>query len=128
MGRQSRSDPTFPIFVVIATAFIFVFVYVTFPRRDAPARTSAAANATVAAPAIKLTPTSPKKRARSPDPIHNVALRLRARVGNKAPASEAGFRLAEPTHGEDQRAERDCDQCYGEMVRRSRFPLYVWRL
>jgi hypothetical protein len=76
MEGQRRSDPTFPVFLLLAAVF-FVFAYVTFPRRDAALPTSAAAKAGAAPPEIKLTLTSAKKRARSFLPIRTAALRLR---------------------------------------------------
>jgi len=65
MEGQRRSDPTFPVFLLLATVFFFVFAYVTFPRRYAALPTSAAAEARAAPPEIKLTLISAKKRARS---------------------------------------------------------------
>ncbi len=43
MEKHERSDPTFPIFVVLATIFIVVLMYVTFPRHEAPAPASSGA-------------------------------------------------------------------------------------
>jgi hypothetical protein len=40
MEKGERSDPTFTVFVVLATIFLVVLMYVTFPRHDAPAPTS----------------------------------------------------------------------------------------
>ena len=36
MEKHERSDPTFPIFVVLASIFIVVLMVVTFPRHDGP--------------------------------------------------------------------------------------------
>ena len=36
MEKHERSDPTFPIFVVLASIFIVVLMFVTFPRHDGP--------------------------------------------------------------------------------------------
>ncbi len=36
METRESSDPTFPIFVVLAAIFIVVLMYVTFPRHEAP--------------------------------------------------------------------------------------------
>jgi hypothetical protein len=76
MERGSRNDPTFPIFLVLSTVFFFVFVYATFPRRDAPPPTSRAVNGRTPAPE-KPMEASGRKRTRWPDPMRNVALRLR---------------------------------------------------
>ena len=43
METRERSDPTFPIFVVLATIFIVVIMYVTFPRHESPAPASSSA-------------------------------------------------------------------------------------
>ena len=37
MEQSERSDPTFAIFVVLATVFLVVVMYVTFPRQEAQA-------------------------------------------------------------------------------------------
>jgi hypothetical protein len=34
MADRQRSDPTFPIFVVLAAIFIFALMYATFPRHE----------------------------------------------------------------------------------------------
>ena len=34
MEKHERSDPTFPIFVVLASIFIVALMYVTFPRHE----------------------------------------------------------------------------------------------
>jgi hypothetical protein len=34
MADRRRSDPTFPIFVVLAAIFIFALMYATFPRHE----------------------------------------------------------------------------------------------
>ena len=44
MQSSHRTDPTFPIFVVLAAIFIFSIMYATWPRLEAP--TPAAASAT----------------------------------------------------------------------------------
>jgi hypothetical protein len=77
MERGSRNDPTFPIFLVLSTVFFFVFVYATFPRRDAPPPSSRAVNGRIPAPESKPMEASGRKRTRWPDPMRNVALRLR---------------------------------------------------
>ena len=37
MEQSEHSDPTFAIFVVLATIFLVVVMYVTFPRQEAQA-------------------------------------------------------------------------------------------
>ena len=41
--QTERSDPTFTIFVVLATIFLVVVMYVTFPRQEAQAPASSSA-------------------------------------------------------------------------------------
>jgi hypothetical protein len=43
MEHSERSDPTFTIFVVLATIFLIVVMYVTFPRQEAQAPASSKA-------------------------------------------------------------------------------------
>ena len=72
-----RSDPAFPIFLLLATVFFSVFAYITFPQRDPALPTSVAGNVRAAPPGIKPALTSAKKRARSFLPVRTAALRLR---------------------------------------------------
>ena len=37
MEKGERSDPTFGVFVVLATVFIVAVMYATFPRQEAQA-------------------------------------------------------------------------------------------
>ena len=46
MEKHERSDPTFPIFVVLASIFIVVLMFVTFPRHDGPVIASSSESAT----------------------------------------------------------------------------------
>jgi hypothetical protein len=43
MEQSERSDPTFTVFVVLATIFLVVVMYVTFPRQEAQAPASSKA-------------------------------------------------------------------------------------
>ena len=43
MEQSERNDPTFTIFVVLATIFLVVVMYVTFPRQEAQAPASSKA-------------------------------------------------------------------------------------
>jgi hypothetical protein len=40
MEQGERSDPTFTVFVVLATIFLVVLMFVTFPRHEAPVSAS----------------------------------------------------------------------------------------
>ena len=40
MEKDERSDPTFTVFVVLATIFLVVLMYVTFPRHEGPVPSS----------------------------------------------------------------------------------------
>ena len=41
MEKHERSDPTFSVFVVLGIVFLVSFMYITFPRHDAPTSPSA---------------------------------------------------------------------------------------
>ena len=41
MEKHERSDPTFSVFLVLSVIFLVSFMYITFPRHDAPTSSSA---------------------------------------------------------------------------------------
>jgi hypothetical protein len=40
MDKGERSDPTFTVFVILASVFLIVLMYVTFPRHEGPTPSS----------------------------------------------------------------------------------------